>query len=434
MFPIVLLLSLISPVGKRLSRIPIVTCKFDHIELNPGKRNSLKRKRVVSAPSNAWTIKNLLMTALLCVSVIVNLPVLSSSSSVAAASSSATIPVYEITTRGVLLNAQGVNGSGYDNRYQLSDIKNLYDVCYNETAIFVHGWDTNETEAKERLDRIKMSLERNNYTYPLIGLSWDSDTEWLAAKFIAKWNGQKLSDFITGLMNNCKEKQLNKDIKIRLIGHSLGARVILSTLDSLHKNAIWNNGNFNISSVHLIGAGVDNEEVSKNPKDVLDDRTNWGSPKSDYGEAIEEEVVHFYTLYNPEDNVLEPNLNYSLQIYPSFEGDLALGQSGYQTLLNITLPTNYKEMNVQDQIAAIRDADGIQAEVFDLCNYDKRFCEIKSQGWDLGLCDFFSRVCNVDIGDNHAGYIGFRDPNNSSSLVDDGAIDIVVRDWTAESP
>ncbi|HZA47617.1 MAG TPA: hypothetical protein VE521_01690, partial [Nitrososphaera sp.] len=120
------------------------------------------------------------MTALLCVSVIVNLPVLSSSSSVAAASSSATIPVYEITTRGVLLNAQGVNGSGYDNRYQLSDIKNLYDVCYNETAIFVHGWDTNETEAKERLDRIKMSLERNNYTYPLIGLSWDSDTEWLA--------------------------------------------------------------------------------------------------------------------------------------------------------------------------------------------------------------------------------------------------------------
>jgi hypothetical protein len=40
----------------------------------------------------------------------------------------------------------------------------------------------------------------------------------------------------------------------------------------------------------------------------------------------------------------------------------------------------------------------------------------------------------VDIGDNHAGYIGFRDRNNSSSLVDDGAMDIVVKNWTAEAP
>ena len=31
-----------------------------------------------------------------------------------------------------------------------------------------------------------------------------------------------------------------------------------------------------------MAAAVDNEEVSMNPKDVLDDKTNWGSPKSFY--------------------------------------------------------------------------------------------------------------------------------------------------------
>jgi hypothetical protein len=100
----------------------------------------------------------------------------------------------------------------------------------------------------------------------------------------------------------------NKDVKIRLIGHSLGARVILSSLDSLHKDPIWNNTGFNLTSVHLMGAAVDDEEVSKNPQDILGDLTNWGTAKSDYGEAIQEEVVKFYNLYNTKDKLLGPNL------------------------------------------------------------------------------------------------------------------------------
>jgi hypothetical protein len=50
----------------------------------------------------------------------------------------------------------------------------------------------------------------------------------------------------------------------------------------------------------LLGAAVDDEEVSKYPQDILDDLTNWGTLKSDYGVAIEEEVVKFYNLFNPE--------------------------------------------------------------------------------------------------------------------------------------
>jgi hypothetical protein len=335
------------------------------------------------------------------------------------------IHVYEITTRGNLSNAQGVNDSGYLDTYPLLDIRNLSNTCPEEVAIFIHGWGQNETGAKERLDRVKMSLEKNNYTHPLVGFSWDSDTEWNAAQFLAEWNGPKLADYIVGLMDNCKQHH-GKDIKIRLIGHSMGARIILSSLDSLHKNSTWNNSNFKVVSVDLLGAAVDNEEVTMNRGDILVDKTNWGSPKSDYGGAIQEEVVRFYNLYNPKDNVFE-------LIYPLFEGDFALGQSGYQKLpYPITIPKNYEDIIVTDQIAAIHDADGIEADVFGLCHNNNEYCKIKSEGWDFGFCNLLTvpPICQPPgIGDNHAGYIGFRNLTNLDLLADDGAMDVVVSEW-----
>ena len=83
-------------------------------------------------------------------------------------------------------------------------------------------------------------------------------------------NGPKLANLITAVKNTCP----NSDI--RLLAHSLGARVVLSSLDSLHKNQIWNKNNFTIKSVDLLGATVDDEEVSTNPQDILIDQTNWG--------------------------------------------------------------------------------------------------------------------------------------------------------------
>jgi predicted alpha/beta hydrolase family esterase len=388
----------------------------------------VNRKGIISAPFNAWAVKNSTIIALLVVPIAVNSPLLLLSS-VAVAQSSARIPVYEITTRDVMFSVEGVKGgegSGYGGKYSLEDIKNLNQTCPNEVAIFVHGWHVNEDEARERLDRVKMvlenqsSLDNRSHNISLIGLSWHSDTEWLAAQFIAKWNGPFVADFITKLMDDCKESQPNKDMKIRLIGHSLGARVILSTLDSLHKNPIWNMSNFTIASVHLMGAAVDNEEVSMDPRDISDDKTNWGSPKSDYGEAIHEEVVDFYNLYSPKDNVLEPLDAPYFGIYPSFEGDQALGQSGKQTtfLTNITTPQNYKEVNVESQIPENSGINMTDADGDGVC--------------DFGLLNFTAGVCHADIGDNHGGYIGFRDPNNSS-LADDGAMDVVVGNWTASA-
>ncbi|HKG88775.1 MAG TPA: alpha/beta hydrolase [Nitrososphaeraceae archaeon] len=198
-------------------------------------------------------------------------------------------------------------------------------TCPTELAMYIHGvWvGSNSLEKPEQIfGRAKKSTAANNFAIPLVGFSWDSDTKELL--LIAKENGPKLAQFISDYKNKCQATE------IRLIAHSMGARVALSTLESL-----YNNKNFKIASVHLMGAAVDDEEVAKThsyiTKDpsVLLDINEWYDAygiKSAYGNAIEKEVAKFYNLFNPQDNALQlPTL------YPFFEQDDALGLLGSQS-------------------------------------------------------------------------------------------------------
>jgi hypothetical protein len=355
-----------------------------------------------------------------------------STNSVTNTTSEKSIPVYMITTRGDLNSPVGEQGYGYNDKYQFGDINQLKNECPTEIAIFVHGWGNDEFKAKERLDRVKMSLENNNYSIPLIGLSWDSNKDWNEAKIIAKENGPKLANFIIDYINTCKH-QHNKDTNIRLISHSIGARVLLSTLDNLHTNPTWNSNGYKIASVHLMGAAVDDEEVSKNPLDIDGN----SAIKHAYGKAIQDEVVRFYNLYNPEDNMLQPQPfkqdGYIYQIYPYFENDLALGQSGRDATIDtgdqVSTPPYY-EINVQNQILSIRNADAMEDQHYLYCGFTT--CKVTLEGnYDFGLCGGFtwSYVCKVGIGDNHGGYIGFRDSNDINQLKNDGVINVVVKNW-----
>jgi hypothetical protein len=323
------------------------------------------------------------------------------------------IPLYYTSTRDLQNPTYEVEtGPGYGNDTYRNFSELTEKPCQNETVVvFVHGWEDSQDNVKERLNRVKLSLENNSFIHPLIGFSWPSNTVWFSAKFIAAENGPKLAKLISDIKNECPGTD------IRLLAHSLGARVVLSSLDSLHKNQIWNNNNFTIKSVDLLGATVDDEEVSINPQDILIDQTNWGTPKLDYGQAIESEVTSFANSFSSKDNMLEPNPKkpyYPFQIYPSFETDRALGQSGYQKVpydINTTksLPDNYDEKDVKDQLPLNSDADGD------------------------GVCDLINPVTNMctinEIGDNHRGYLGYRNQADNSTIIDDGAINIVVDRW-----
>ena len=83
----------------------------------------------------------------------------------------------------------------------------------------------------------------------------------------------------------------------------------------------------------------------------------------------------------------------------------ALGNSAEN---GISLPSNYKEIDVKDKIKSIFDANGQNS------------------------CDFpYNTVLGsiADVGDNHFGYIGFRD--TTGTLKDDGAMAVVVSDWNS---
>jgi hypothetical protein len=244
-----------------------------------------------------------------------------------------------------------------------------------------------------------------------IGFSWDSNTPipppgWETAKIIAKKNGPKLAKFIFDLKDKCP------DTDVRLIAHSMGARVVLSSLESLTNNLNWNNNNYTIASVHLMGAAVDDEEVSKNSNDILNDPTNNIRIKAAYGNAIEKEVVRFYNLYNSDDDVLQPSdilepASSQPVYYPFYEKDTALGQKGAQ--LGISIPImNYMDIPVKNEIRLIDDAAG--DGICDLINPDNFRCTISF------------------VGDNHLGYVGFRYPF-FSTLRDDGAMNIVIDNW-----
>ena len=250
-------------------------------------------------------------------------------------------------------------------------------TCPNEIAIYIHGFNKDKNDAGEELNRLQTSLNNNNYMIPLIGFSWDSKVLWPQAKVNAMNSGEELAKFIYKFKNQCS----NTDI--RIIAHSLGAAVVDSTLNNLVKYLDFKNTDNTskiIKSVHLLGAAISNELIMD---------------KTPFGNAINDKVEKFFNLYNPEDDGLEVNRLY--------EKHNPLGSVGAP---NQNIPPNYVDTNVTNEIPVLSDADG---------------------DGNLEEC-FEENGLALVKGDNHCGYIGFREPF-SNSLIDDGAINVVVENW-----
>lgn len=310
--------------------------------------------------------------------------------------------------------------------------------CPGELAIYVHGVWATEENAEEQTERVFLSIKKAGYNIPLIGYSWDSNTGfspddislseqgWNVAKSIANSNGPLLGKFISQFSDDCPND------KLRIIAHSLGSRVTLSAIQSLYENSTLADNSKKITSVHLLGAAIDDEQVS-----LIENQCSENNPPLPCsGKVIKDMVKKFYNLYDPEDNMLAPEkifidvtpLNlfdqfFSLFVvsYPSpymnTENDTPLG--AYAIKNKINTPSNYQEYNVLNKILDQKDSD--QRNGCDL------LINLKQFGYSFG--DFYS--CTIyKKGDNHFGYLGFRDENDQ--LQYPGAMSIVVKNWSSE--
>jgi hypothetical protein len=294
----------------------------------------------------------------------------------------------------------------FPNISEILDIENS--GCPGEIAIYVHGVWADEEEAWEQGERVFLSLQDSGYHIPVVGYSWDSNTAvslsnpdvseqgWRIAKEIANGNGQLLAQVILDYKEVCP----NDDV--RLLAHSLGARVTLAALQSLNTNPEWNSNLDNeIKSVHLVGAAVDNEQVSTRSTDCPSNIP----PLPCSGQAIDAQVGEFFNLYDPEDNLLQ-------FVYDDVERDNALGWCGEEggagtswwlcfEADNICEPEKYNEYSVRMELPAYADSDA-------------------DNECDDTLCLIFVR------GDNHFGYLGYR--GFTIPIINDGAMDKVGAD------
>jgi len=199
-------------------------------------------------------------------------------------------PIPRISTRGYydLTTGKTLKTNSYY-LYPKKDFKNLYGS--KDFTIMIHGLRNDNAGAIAKALLAKNKLRKLGYKYPVIGFSYDSNTTGAhlikhakralaTGQIIAKKNGRNLGKFIEDF------KSVNPRTKIRLMGHSLGSQVILSTLEYLAKKK----QNFGIiDSVYLFGASI-TEDIPSSRK---------------YGKIIQyiidKKIVNYYA---PTDEVL----------------------------------------------------------------------------------------------------------------------------------
>ena len=144
--------------------------------------------------------------------------------------------------------------------------KRIFDVLIGakEITIMIHGLRNNAPGALTKFVTAKKRLTYLGYKNPVVGYSYDSNTtgaQYISyalhalhtGLIIAGKNGRNLAKFVTDF------KQKSPETKIRLMGHSLGAHVILSMINNLARNA-KNKGI--IEAVYFFGGSIPNDALN----------------------------------------------------------------------------------------------------------------------------------------------------------------------------
>ena len=201
-----------------------------------------------------------------------------------------TRPIPRISTRGYydLSTGETIKKNPYY-FYPKKDFEKI--IGSKELTIMIHGLRNDNAGAVAKAEIARNKLRRLGYTHPVIGYSYDSNTTGAhliayakhalaVGQKIAKKNGRNLGTFIEEF------KSISPKTKIRLMGHSLGSQVILSTIERLSKK---NHNTGIVESAHLFGASITSDVPSSQKYGKL------------LQKVIRSKIVNYYS---PTDEVL----------------------------------------------------------------------------------------------------------------------------------
>jgi len=164
-----------------------------------------------------------------------------------------------ISTRGFydLYSGRTIKNEPY-HLYPKRDFEAL--IGSKDITIMIHGLRNNASGALAKFVIAKRRLAQLGYKNPVIGYSYDSNTAGALYMIrlhtgitIANKNGRNLARFVIDF------KRKSPGTKIRLMGHSLGAHVIQSTIKNLARNA-KNSGI--LEAVYFFGGSIPSNALS----------------------------------------------------------------------------------------------------------------------------------------------------------------------------
>lgn len=178
----------------------------------------------------------------------------------------------------------------------------------DELVVFTHGWNTSSVDEAQNIAYTGEDvLNANGYGHPVVACRWPSDTDWETAKRNADDAGQELAKWARGY-------QQDYDTTIRLIGHSLGVRVITVAVEELNKYGRV------FPSVTLLGGAIDDAP----------------SMEGTWGGDIEAASGQYTNYFSENDEVLDG-------YYQTYEWDESVGESGLEP--GTTPPENYTDVD-----------------------------------------------------------------------------------------
>lgn len=184
----------------------------------------------------------------------------------------------------------------------------------DEITFYVNGWQSNYDRATSQGYESRRAMEDAGYWSEVCGLHWNSETgTWSGGKSKADDMGEHLAHLIAWMQDN-------HGTSIRLVGHSLGARVIGTCLNYLND---WGRS---IRSSAFLGGAIASDSV-------VEDCGWWCTGEFYY--AIQNASGETHNYHSHEDDVLD-------SLYTLAEWDRAVGQVGADG----SPPGNYADHDV----------------------------------------------------------------------------------------